>query len=70
MKSGLSASIVRIPRDAAFAQELFHVAGAQGEAIGEPDPVAEAVAGKAVVLVTLGGGRRGPVGLPILGCNG
>ena len=40
--------------DAACAQELFHVAGAQGEARGEPDPVADDVTRKAVVLVTFG----------------
>jgi len=40
--------------DAACEQDLFHVAVAQGEARGEPDPVADDVARKAVVLVTFG----------------
>ena len=48
-------------RDAAFEQELFHVAVAQGEAIVEPDPVADDVARKAVVLVAFAGSRRGHV---------
>src|SRR5215470_6467400 len=40
--------------DAALAQELFHVAIAQREAIIEPDPVANDLAGEAVILVALG----------------
>src|SRR5262245_13061387 len=56
--------------DAAFEQEFFHVAVAQGEAIVEPDAMTDNFPGKAVVLVTLGVGRRGHVWLPILGCNG
>jgi hypothetical protein len=51
---------------AAFEQELFHVAVAQGEAIGEPDPMADDFARKAVVLVSFAGGGRGHVWLPIL----
>ena len=41
-------------RDAAFEQEFFHVAVAESEAIGEPDPMADDFAGEAVVFVTLG----------------
>src|SRR5262249_37008319 len=57
-------------RDTALEQEFLHVAIAQGEAIVEPDAMTDDLAGKAVVLVTLGVGRRGHVWLPILGCNG
>jgi hypothetical protein len=57
-------------RDAAFEQELFHVAVAQGEAIGEPDPVADDCARQAVVLVAFAGGGRGHLWLPILECEG
>jgi hypothetical protein len=53
-------------RDAAFEQEFFHVAVAQGEAIVEPDPVADDFAREAVVLVSFAGGGRGHVWLPIL----
>jgi hypothetical protein len=56
-------------RDTAFEEDLFHVAVAQGEATGEPDAVADDFARKAVVLVTLGVGRRGHAWLPILMCN-
>src|SRR5262252_9009410 len=56
--------------DAAFEQEFLHVAIAQGEAIGEPDAMTDNFTGKAVVLVTLGVGRRGHVWLPSLGRNG
>jgi len=48
-------------RDAAFEQELFHVAVAESEAIVEPDPVADDFARKAVVLVAFAGSRRGHV---------
>src|SRR5215470_17957213 len=48
-------------RDAAFEQELFHVAVAESEAIVEPDPVADDLARKAVVLVAFAGSRRGHV---------
>lgn len=50
--------------DAALAQELLHVAVAQGEAIVEPDAVAADLAGKAGVFVALGVGGRGHVWLP------
>jgi hypothetical protein len=53
-------------RDATFAQECLDVAVAQGAAIGEPDPVADDCAGKAVVLVSFAGGGRVHVWLPIL----
>ena len=53
--------------DATLEQEFLHVAVAQGEPIVEPDPMADDFAGKAVVLVTLGVGRRGHAGVPILG---
>src|SRR5215470_6769841 len=56
--------------DAAFEQQFFHVAVAQGEAIREPDAMTDNFPWKAVLLVTLGVGRRGHVWLPILGCNG
>jgi len=56
--------------DAAFEQEFLHVAIAQGEAIVESDTVAHDFSGKPVAFVTLGVGRRGHVGLPILMCNG
>ena len=52
--------------NAAFEQELFHIAVAQGEAIIESDPMADDFARKAVVLVAFAGGGRGHVGLPIL----
>jgi hypothetical protein len=55
-------------RDAALAQQFFHIAVAQREAIREPDPMADDFAGKAVVLVPLGVSRRGHAWLPILGC--
>jgi hypothetical protein len=45
--------------DAAFAQQPLHIAVAQGELLVEPDAVADDFTGKAVVLVTLGVGRRG-----------
>jgi len=47
--------------DTTFAQEFLHVAIAQGEAIVEPDAMTDNFTGKAVVLVTLGVGRRGYV---------
>ena len=43
--------------DAALAQEFFHVTIAQGEAIVQPDPVADDFARKAVVLVAFGVSR-------------
>jgi hypothetical protein len=42
--------------DAAFEQEFLHITVAQGEAIVEPDPVANDFSGKPVVFVTLGVG--------------
>jgi hypothetical protein len=45
--------------NAAFAQEFLHIAIAQGEAIGEPDTVANDCSGKAAVFVTLGVAGRG-----------
>src|SRR4029450_8875939 len=56
--------------DTTFEQEFLHIAIAQGEAIVEPDAMTDNFTGKAVVLVTLGVGRKGHVWLPILGCNG
>jgi hypothetical protein len=53
--------------DAAFEQEFLHVAVAQGKSRGEPDPMTDDCAGKAVVLVTLGVGRRGHARGPLLG---
>src|SRR5215468_10160064 len=53
--------------DAALEQDLLHVAVAQREAIVEPDPMADDLTWKAVVLVTLGVSRRGHAWLPILG---
>jgi len=44
--------------DATLEQEFLHIAVAQGEAIGEPDTMANDCAGKAVVLVTCGVGWR------------
>jgi hypothetical protein len=55
--------------DAAFEQELFHIAVAQGEAIVEPDPVADDFARKAVVLVTFGVCGWSHVWLPNLGVD-
>src|SRR6516162_9094057 len=52
--------------DATLEQECLHVAVAQGKPRGEPDPMADDVAGEAVVLVTLGVSRRGHAGVPIL----
>src|SRR5262245_53054387 len=52
--------------DTTFKQQLLHVAVAQGEAIVEPDPVTDDIAGKAVVLVTRGVCGWGHVWLPIL----
>ena len=37
--------------DTAFAQQFLHVAVAQGEAVVEPDPMADDLTGEAVVLV-------------------
>jgi hypothetical protein len=51
--------------DAAFEQHLLHIAVAQGEAIVEPDAVANNLAWKAMMFVALGAGGRGHVWLPI-----
>ena len=51
--------------DTAFEQHLLHIAIAQGEAIVEPDAMADDLAWKAVVFVALGVGGRGHVWLPI-----
>jgi hypothetical protein len=48
--------------DPAFHEDLLHIAVAQGEAVIEPDPMADDFAGKAVVLVTLRVRSRGNVG--------
>jgi hypothetical protein len=53
--------------DAAFEQHLLHIAVAQGEAIVEPDAVADNLAWKAMMFVALGVGGRGHVWLPIEG---
>jgi hypothetical protein len=42
--------------NAAFEQEFWHIAVAQGEAIGEPDTVADDFTGKAIVFIVLGVG--------------
>jgi hypothetical protein len=54
-------------RDTTLVQEFLHVTIAQGEAIVEPDPMADDLARKAVVLVARGVGRRSHAWLPILG---
>jgi len=51
--------------DAALEQEFFHVAGAQREAVVEPDAMTDDFAGKAVVLVAFGGSGWRHVWLPI-----
>ena len=55
--------------DTAFAQEFLYIAVAQGEAIREPDPVTDDLAGKAVVFVTRGVCGWGHAWLPILGVD-
>ena len=55
--------------DAAFKQQLLHVAVAQSEAIVEPDSVTDDLTGKAVVFVTLGVCGWGHAWLPILGTD-
>jgi hypothetical protein len=54
--------------DTAFAQQFLHVAVAQGEAIIEPDAMADNLAGKAVVFVALGVSGWRHVWLPIGVC--
>jgi hypothetical protein len=53
--------------DTASEEEFLHIAVTQGEAIVEPDTMADDVDGEAVVLIVHGAGRRGHIGLPILG---
>src|SRR5499427_4131186 len=48
--------------DTAFEQQLLHVTIAQREAVIEPDPMADDLAGKAVIFVALGVSRRRHVG--------
>jgi hypothetical protein len=48
--------------DPAFQKDLLHVAVAQGEAVVEPDPMADDVAGKTVVFVPFGIRGRGHIG--------
>ncbi len=56
--------------DPACKQEFLHVAVAQGEVITQPDPMADDLAGKAVVFVACSLSRRAYVWLPILGYYG
>src|SRR5262249_41957060 len=51
--------------DTALEQEFFHIAIAQGEAVVEPDPMADDFAGKAVIFVALGVSGWRHVWLPI-----
>ena len=64
--------------DTALEQQLLPIAVAQGKAIGEPDPVADDLAGEAVILVAFGvsrwrhvgclsGGRLGLRGVIVVG---
>jgi hypothetical protein len=46
-------------------QHVFDIAVAEGEAEGEPDGMADALRGKAVVLVALGGGGRAHASCPL-----
>ena len=48
--------------DTAFAQQFLHVTIAQREAVIEPDPMADDLAGKAVIFVALGVSKRRHVG--------
>ena len=52
--------------DATLEQQFFHIAVAQGEAIIEPDAMADDLTGEAVVLVACGGQRVASCRLPIL----
>src|SRR5215510_7233711 len=47
--------------DPAFEQQFLHVTIAQREAVIEPDPMADDLAGKAVIFVALGVSRWGHV---------
>ena len=55
--------------DTAFEQQFLHVAVAQGEAIVEPDAMADNLAGKAVMFVALGSSGWRHVWLPIGVCE-
>src|SRR5215475_13376857 len=55
--------------DAAFEQQLLHVAVAQVKAIVEPDAMTDDFAGKAVMFVALGVGGRGHAWLPLCACG-
>src|SRR5262249_314304 len=55
--------------DSGFTEELLHVAVAQGEAIIEPDAMADDLTGKAVIFVALGVSRWRHVWLPIGVCE-
>ena len=48
--------------DPAFAQQFLHITIAQREAVIEPDPMADDLAGKAVMFVALGVSRWRHVG--------
>src|SRR5919108_1176732 len=48
--------------DAALTQEFLHVAVTQAEAIREPDPMTDELAGTAVMFVALGGSGWRQVG--------
>ena len=54
--------------DTAFAQGVFSIAIAQGEARGELDAVTDHFTGKAGMLLAFDGGRSRYDWLPILGC--
>jgi hypothetical protein len=51
--------------DTAFEQQLLYIAVAQREAIVEPDPMADDLAGETVVFVAFGGSGWRHVWLPI-----
>jgi hypothetical protein len=52
--------------DTAFKQQLLHIAIAQGEVIVEPDPMADDLAGKAVILNSARGLRVASYQLDLL----
>src|SRR5262245_61623389 len=55
--------------DPAFKEQLLHISIAQGEAVVEPDPMADDFAGKAVIFVALGGSGWRHIWLPIGVCE-
>jgi hypothetical protein len=55
-------------RESTCTQAFLSVTVAQGAVRGEPDLVADEVAGKAMLLVALAGGGRGHVWLPLREC--